>query len=72
MSKFAAKIVRTSGMTTAQKSHLIMIGQRMSNLLYNMKQSKEIPQDWRNNAQELQEEWDEVRTPQGGQEGKKP
>jgi hypothetical protein len=42
------------------RTALIGQGQRMSNWLYNMKQSSKIPGDIREEMRRLQEEWDRI------------
>ena len=58
-----APIVRTTKLTHAQKSALIQIGQRMSNMLYNMAQNFDVPKEWRDAGKDLQLQWDKARHP---------
>jgi hypothetical protein len=44
------------------KHDLMRVGQMMSNVFHNIKQSEEIP-DWlRNKARDLQEQWDKAKS----------
>lgn len=44
-----------------RRDELIRIGSMMSNMCFNIKQWKEIPERVRTTAKELQEEWDKVK-----------
>lgn len=47
-----------------QLERVIRCGQKMSNVLYNIKQAKDVPEPWRSTAEILQTEWDSLK--QGG------
>lgn len=53
--------LQTHKMTHAQTSDLIQIGQRMSNMLYNMKQATDVPLEWRDTGEKLHQLWDKVQ-----------
>ena len=59
--KRQVKIVTMKRLTQAQRTDLIMIGQRMSNVFYNMNQQDDVPESWRKSGKELQQEWDAIR-----------
>ena len=46
--------------TAGQKRALLELGQRMSNVFYNMKQSTDVPESWRIQAEYFVKEWDEI------------
>ena len=55
------KIIKVSHLTAAEKSDLLQVGQRMANVLYNMKTDKQVPESWREWAKILQTKWDAIR-----------
>jgi hypothetical protein len=62
--KKPVRIVTMKRLSQKQRTDLIQVGQRMSNLLFNMaQQSKGVPEEWRNSGKELQVEWDAIRFP---------
>ena len=56
-----AKIVSTGKLSRKQTTDLIQIGQRMSNMCFNLKQSDKFEPNLRQSFRELQEEWDAIK-----------
>ena len=54
-------IVRTGKFSRKQMTDLIQIGQQMSNLCFNLKQSDKFDANLRTSFRELQERWDAIR-----------
>lgn len=44
-----------------QLEKIIFLGQRMSNVFYNMHYDQAVPESWRTIGKNLQEEWDELK-----------
>lgn len=44
-----------------QMEAIILTGQKMSNVFYNIKQDERVPEDWRKWAEILQKEWDALK-----------
>ena len=62
--KRPVRIVTMKRLSQKQRTDLIQVGQRMSNLLFNMAQeSRNVPEEWRKWGKELQVEWDAIRFP---------
>jgi len=59
MTRHAALPVRPAR-TAGQKRALLELGQRMSNVFYNMKESADVPESWRKQAEHFVREWDAI------------
>ena len=62
MAKRPVRIVTMKTLTQAKRTDLIMVGQRMSNVFYNMDQQSDVPETWRKIGKQLQMEWDQIRS----------
>ena len=60
------KAVPKKVFSMAKVKELITIGQTMSNVMYNLNQSKSVPtaenwKDWRSRMEQLVTDWDKIR-----------
>ena len=44
-----------------QTEAIILTGQKMSNVFYNIKQDERVPEEWRKWAEIMQKEWDALK-----------
>lgn len=44
-----------------KRDQLLTLGQRMSNVFYNMAQASDIPDSWKRISDQCRREWDELR-----------
>ena len=63
MSDRPTRIMAVARFTHAQKTDLLQIGQRMSNILYNLAQDEKVPDGWRELARDWYTNWDEAKYP---------